>query len=93
VPELRDSFFYRRVFLSKRSASFDLAVAGAAVALCASERLALLAALPYLAAVASGARAWGPRRAPLVAVTEAVADAVGAVALMRGSLTSRSLVL
>lgn len=93
VPELRDSFFYRRVFLSKRSASFDLGVAGAAVALVASEPLALLAATPYLVAVASEARPWGARLAPLVAATEAVADAVGAVALLRGSLRARSLVL
>jgi glycosyltransferase involved in cell wall biosynthesis len=93
VPELRESFFYRRYFLSRRSAGFDLAVAGLGVALVSGRRAALAVTVPYLALVGAHARTWGARRAPLVAVTEIVADAAGAVALARGSAASRSLVL
>jgi hypothetical protein len=93
VPELRSGFFYRRYFLSRRSASFDLALAGLALALVSSRRMVLAPALPYLYLVAMQSRRWGMRRAPLVALAEVGADAVGAVALARGSVSSRSLVL
>jgi glycosyltransferase involved in cell wall biosynthesis len=93
VPELRDAFFYRRLFLNRRSARFDLAVGGAAVALISGRRTALMTTAPYLLEVAVGARRWGIRRAPAVALTEAVADAVGAVALACGSVAARTPVL
>jgi glycosyltransferase involved in cell wall biosynthesis len=93
VPELRDAFFYRRYFLSRRSASFDLAVGGLALALLSSRRSALAAAAPYLLLAAGSARRGGVRRAPGVALAELGADAVGAVALVRGSVRSGSLVL
>ncbi len=92
VPELRDSFFYRRVFHTRRSAAFDLAFLGIAVGVARRDPRALLGAGPYAGLVATSARRWG-RRAPLVALAEAAADAVGAAALVRGSLSARTLLL
>jgi hypothetical protein len=93
VPELREAFFYRRFFHSKRSASFDLALAALALALAAESLLPLALTVPYLRLLAASASRWSIRGAPLVAVTEALADAVGAVALLRGSIRSGSLLL
>ena len=92
VPELRDEFFYRRWFLSPRSASVALAAAGA-VAL-ASRRtpaiaLGAAAAVPYACVLAADARAAGVR----VALVRAAADAVGLAALSRGSIAARTPVL
>jgi glycosyltransferase involved in cell wall biosynthesis len=98
VPELRTAFFYRRVFLSRRSAAFDLALAGALVATARRNPLALAAALPYARllrgdlqeardgwpAGVSGARLAGARLA---------ADAVGAVAMAYGSVRSASFLM
>lgn len=86
VPELRDTFFYRRVFLSRRSAAFALAVAGAATR---RPALAALAALPYARMAANDLAEAGPR----LAAARAAADAVGLAAALRGSLAARSLVL
>jgi glycosyltransferase involved in cell wall biosynthesis len=93
VPELREAFFYRRYFLSRRSASFDLALGGLALAVLSSRRTALAAAAPYLYLLSASTRRWGIRRAPLVAIAELAADAVGAAALARGSVSSRTLLL
>jgi glycosyltransferase involved in cell wall biosynthesis len=93
VPELRSAFFYRRVFLSPRSARFDLAVVGVVLAVGMRRRSAIAGTLPYLYLIASDARRWGARRAPVAAAVGAAADAAGAVALVRGSVRSRSLVL
>jgi glycosyltransferase involved in cell wall biosynthesis len=89
VPELRDDFFYRRWFLSRRSASVTLAAVGA-VAL-ASRRapavaLGAAAAAPYARTLASDARSAGVR----VALVRAAADAVGLAALGRGSIAART---
>lgn len=93
VPELRSSFFYRRVFLSPRTARLDVAAAGVALALVARRPTALAAAVPYLYLLATDARHWGARGAPVVAAVGVAADAAGAAALFRGSVRSRSLVL
>ena len=94
VPELREAFFYRRWFHSRRSAAFDLALLGVAAALATRQpRTALLAAVPYLQLLNESARRWGPRRAPAVALTELAADAYAAVALARGSVKAQSLLL
>lgn len=53
----------------------------------------LLLAAPCGALVARQAAGWGPRLAPRVAVAGVVADAVGAAALLLGSVRYRSLVL
>jgi glycosyltransferase involved in cell wall biosynthesis len=90
VPELRDGFFYRRWFHSRRSAAFDLALAGAAVAVRRRTPAALALAAPYAALVLADARRWGRRRIPAVAASRVAADAVGAVALAWGSVRHRS---
>jgi glycosyltransferase involved in cell wall biosynthesis len=93
VPELRASFFYRRLFLSERSASFDLAAGGLVLAVAIRRPHALLATAPYVRLLAASALRWGRRRALSVACVEAIADAAGAAALVRGSVKSRSPVL
>ena len=92
VPELRDRFFYRRVFLSQRSAAFDLAMSGAALAAARRSRLPLLLAAPYLAQLARRARPYR-KRGPLVAAVDVAADAVSFASLAAGSIRSRTLVI
>lgn len=93
MPELRRSMFYRQLFLSRRTAAFDLAAAGLAVAALTRSALPLAAALPYLRL------SWRERlrragaRAPLVGAVDAAADAVTLVALLRGSARARTAVL
>ena len=94
VPELRETFFHRRVFLSARSAAFDLALAGAAAALLARSPLPLTAALPYLRRVRADALAWRDHDSPArVAAVQMAGDAVTLDALVRGSLAARTVVL
>jgi glycosyltransferase involved in cell wall biosynthesis len=90
VPELRREFFYRRVFLSRRTAAFDAALGGLLLAVISGRRLPAVAALPYLRLLygdlheSSGVAAAGGRL---------VADAVGFGALLSGSARHRSLLL
>lgn len=93
VPELREGFFYRRWFHSRRSARFDLALAGGALAALTGRPLPLMAAVPYVRLLAGDARPWGVWRGPEVAGVLAMADAFGAFALLRGSIDSGSLLL
>ena len=74
LPELREAFLYRRVFLSPRSARFAAAVVGLALA----RRFppALLLALPYARLLAKGPR---PDVALLTDATLAAALAYGSV--------------
>ncbi len=92
IPELREEFFYRRWFLTERTAAFDAAALGLLLASRHRSPLPLLAALPYLRTLAKGSRRWG-RRAPQVAATELAADAVGLVSLARASVSERSFLL
>jgi glycosyltransferase involved in cell wall biosynthesis len=92
VPELREAFFYKRYFHSRRSAAFDLALLGIAGAVAARRPGPLAATLPYVALAARDAACWGRRALP-VACVEALSDAVGALSLVRGSLQSGSPVL
>jgi hypothetical protein len=92
VPELRAEFLTGGLFLTTRSARFDLALAGLAVAAKRRSPLPLIAALPYAAAIARRA-APHRRNAALVAATEVAADAVGFGALVIGSLRHRTPVL
>ncbi len=85
IPELRDELFFRRVFLNERSARFDLAVLASAAALTRRRLWPLLAVAPYAQLVR--------RRPTRVAAVELAADAVGAAALVVGSVRSRSLLL
>jgi glycosyltransferase involved in cell wall biosynthesis len=91
IPELREAFFYRRWFLSSRSAAFDLAVAGAVYAIARRRAApAVAAAAPYARLLARDARRWGWRRAPAIAGVRALGDALGGAALIYGSLRARS---
>jgi glycosyltransferase involved in cell wall biosynthesis len=92
VPELREQFFYRRVFLSRRTAMFDAAAAGSALAALAGTPLPLLAAAPYARHLIRRARPFR-KRGPIVAAVEVAADAVSVGSLLYGSARNRSLVL
>jgi glycosyltransferase involved in cell wall biosynthesis len=92
VPELRSQFFYRRVFLSRRSALFDLALAGGAAAMLTRSKLPLLVTVPYAREIARRAKPYR-RRAPLVAAVELAGDAVSSAALAGGSIRNRSVVM
>jgi hypothetical protein len=93
IPETRERVFYRRYFLTRRSAAFDLAVASAPATLLAGSLLPLLAALPYLyLAVANAGRA-GPRWAPLVLPVAVAADALALASLAWGSIRNRTALL
>lgn len=85
VPELRRELFFARWFLTRRTAAFDLAVAGLLL-----RRRAL--GLPYLVLLLREATAWR-RLTPKVLPVRLAADAVGFWALARGSLKRRSVVL
>jgi glycosyltransferase involved in cell wall biosynthesis len=93
VPELRDVFFYRRVFHSPQSAAFDLALAAALVAAATRRPAAMLGAVPYLRLLSRRTRPWGRRVEARVAAAELAADALGAAALLAGSLRARTLLL
>ena len=92
VPELRRSLLFARTFLSPRSAAFDLAVIGLALAVSRRSRLAVVLALPYALALYRDSRVWGGRVAEVALVT-ALADAVGCYSLLLGSLRRRTPVL
>ena len=89
IPELRGTLCFGRVFLSRRTAALDAAVAGAAAALVTRSLLPLAAALPYAAGLVRHAARFRSS-APKVAATDLVADAVGLVALVRGSVAART---
>jgi GT2 family glycosyltransferase len=86
IPELRSAFLYRRAFLSPASARFDMALAGAGLALARGRRGPLLLALPWAAELAR-------LRRPERIAARAAADAVTFAALSAGSLRSRTPVL
>jgi glycosyltransferase involved in cell wall biosynthesis len=93
IPELRGQTFHRRLFLSPRTAAFDLAIAGALAARARRSPLPLLAAVPYLRLLArDGVLAPTPGAAK-VGMAKVAADAVGLGALVAGSVRARSLLL
>jgi glycosyltransferase involved in cell wall biosynthesis len=92
IPELRAEFFYRRYFLSRRSALFDLALAGAVAAALSRKPLLASAAIPYLRELATHTRRANRQRA-VVALVDLAADAAGAQALIAGSIANRTPVL
>ena len=93
VPELREDFFFARTFLNRRSAAFDLALAGTVAAVAARRPAPLLAAAPYAALSVADARRWGKRALPRVLAAGLAADVVGAGALAWGSARARSVLL
>jgi glycosyltransferase involved in cell wall biosynthesis len=92
IPELRRELLLGRLFLNRRTAAFDAAVAGAATALVLGFPLAVLAAGPYVWIAARSVIRWRTR-APLVVLVDLVADTVGFAALVFGSARRRSPVL
>jgi glycosyltransferase involved in cell wall biosynthesis len=84
IPELRDTFFHRRWFLTPRSAAFDAALAGIGLALATRRPWPLALAVPYARLARRRPRAWP---------VDVVADAVGLGALVAGSVAARSAVL
>jgi glycosyltransferase involved in cell wall biosynthesis len=82
VPELRDHFFYRRLFLNRRTAALDLALAGALAAALVRSPVPLLAAAPYARTAL--------RRPPGVVPADVAADLVGLQSLLVGTLRYRS---
>lgn len=89
IPELRGAFCYRRWFLSRRTAEYDLALVGVLAAAGTRRPWPLLLAVPYGRRVARHALVWG-RRAPLVAAADVAADTIGCGALVTGSVTART---
>jgi glycosyltransferase involved in cell wall biosynthesis len=92
MPELREAFLYRRLFLNKATAEFDLALAGAALAAATRSRKPLALAAPFGLRIATTAAPHG-RRAPLVAAAQLAAHAVGAYSLAIGTITQRTPVI
>lgn len=87
VPELRD-VLPGRLFLSRRTARFDLAVLGALLGIAARSGWPLFLALPYARRdLGSG------RRRVLHAPVLVAGDVVGLAALMRGAVAARRLLL
>lgn len=98
VPELRTEFFYRRFFLSRRSAAFDAAAAGLAYAIARRNPFWLVAVLPYLGVLRDDAREARTSGQPGLTPSELAgarlaADAAGALAMAYGSARSGSLLL
>jgi glycosyltransferase involved in cell wall biosynthesis len=92
VPELRAEMLVARTFLTRRSARFDFALGGVALASFRRSPIPLVVALPYGTWLVR--RAWPHRRnAARVATTELAADAVGLAALVAGSIRNRTLVI
>ena len=91
VPELR-SAITARIFLSPRTACFDLAAAGVLSAAVGRRRAPLAVVAPYAWLYLRSGRPWRPsvlrRNAAFVA-----ADLVGLGALIQGSVTHRRLLL
>lgn len=84
MPELREVFLHRRLFLNRRTAALDAALAGAVASLALRRPWPLLSAVPY---------ARGIRRGSGECVVDLAADLVGAWALARGTLSTRAPVL
>jgi glycosyltransferase involved in cell wall biosynthesis len=94
VPELRAEFLYARLFLDRRTAALDAALAGVAASLGLRRLAPLAAALPYLGLVASRARwDWYRAFALKVAAVHIAADLMSAWSLLRGSVRTRTAVL
>src|SRR4051794_15904660 len=74
MPELREVFLYRRLFLSHRSARFDLALGGIAAAALMRSPIPAVAALPYAKTLWDESAAWGPERRAEIAPVHLAAD-------------------
>jgi glycosyltransferase involved in cell wall biosynthesis len=91
IPDVRRGF-WGRWFLSRRSATFDLALIAGVIGVTVSP-WAFVGVAPWCAAAWPDARRRGRGRAPLRLAQLAVADAVTLVALVDGSVRARRVVL
>ena len=91
VPELRSRWFLG-LFLSRRTAMFDLALAAALAALVRRQPLLLLLALPYARATFRTDQ-WQRRWVAEQNLALLAGDLVGLAALVRGSVRAGSVVL
>lgn len=92
APPLAEALWCR-TFLTRRTAAFDLAVVGVAAAVALRRPLLVLSALPWVRETLPMARERGGRT-PLVRLAQlGLADAVGAAALVSGSIRHRRPVL
>jgi hypothetical protein len=82
VPELRRELLYRRLFLNRRAAKFDVALAGFVLAAGTRRPLLAVTAVPYARAVVWDLRGGGSAR---VALAQVCADAVGLAAMLVGT--------
>jgi glycosyltransferase involved in cell wall biosynthesis len=92
IPEFRHRTLYRRLFHTRRSAAFDAALTGLALAVRQRSPIPLVAVAPY-ARLATKDTLRFRRRAPVVAAVRVAADAVNCAALLYGSVRWRSPVL
>jgi glycosyltransferase involved in cell wall biosynthesis len=92
VPAVR-ALFWNRVFLTRTSAAFDLAVVGAVAAGIASQPLLLVTAVPWARQRWVDAADRPGRRRAVRVVQLAVGDVVALGALAEGSLRHRRLLL
>ncbi len=83
VPELRRELLHRRLFLSPRSARFDAAIAGVALAGLLRRPVLAATAVPYARTLVGDLRSG-------YGIAGAAADAVGLAALLAGSVRYRS---
>jgi glycosyltransferase involved in cell wall biosynthesis len=90
MPELRQTMFFARVFLSRRTAAFDAGVASVVLALLTRSPVPLAGCVPYGRLAWRQARTHGRRRGLEALVVGATADAVGLVAMLRGMVRYRS---
>lgn len=95
MPELRLQFLYRRLFLTRRAAQFDLACAGLVLAAARRSRLPLTLTVPYLRELRRHSMRARPHppRASVVALADLAADVTGLAGSMFGSVRYRALVL
>jgi glycosyltransferase involved in cell wall biosynthesis len=93
VPELRGTVFYRRLFLSRWTAQFDLAVAGLLCAALTQRRACLLATIPYGRRLSWEARRYNRRRVIGYALGTPVAEATTLMAFLFGGVAWRQVVL
>jgi glycosyltransferase involved in cell wall biosynthesis len=91
VPELRTRWFMR-VFLSRRTAKFDLAITALLIALVARRPLLLLLALPYARATFR-TNQWYRRWVMKQNAAHALGDLVGLLSLIEGSAKTGEVVL
>jgi glycosyltransferase involved in cell wall biosynthesis len=91
VPELREGFLYHRWFLNRRSAAFDLGVAGLAAAAMRRSAWPLVAFAPWVSLVRTESRHRGGGRS--VTAIVAYGDALSFLSRVRGSIRERTPVL